>query len=468
MARVEPKVDTAITFAKHTVNTMYEDLPAEAVEVTKRHILDQLATTIGGSTQPGCVELVELIKEWGGKEESTILAYGCKVPALNAAQANATMGHALDYDDCDDRTGEHAGDAVISAGLAMAERKGRVSGKEFLTAVAVGTDISYRLARTHKPKKVDVYTDGWMNSQLYGYIGAPATAGKILGLNEEQMINAFGIAYQEAGGNVQCVIDGALTKRMGPSFAARAGIFSTLLAQKGIRGVQNTLEGPAGMFNTYLFGNYDPEVLTADLGKKFMGVEAGFKPYPSCRMNHPFNDATLALVKEHSIKPEDVAEVTLITGKTGCGNCEPIEIKRTPRTIVDAQFSIPWNVAVALVYGKVLIKDFTPEAIKDTTVLQMTQKISCRLDESLTRRSAIEPGIVEIKTKDMRILSKRVDCAYGNPQNPMGWEAFADKLRDCASWMAKPIPRENLGKVVEMAKRLEELDDVSSIIQLLS
>ena len=461
------KEDTAITFAKHAVKAEYADITADAVEVTKKHILDQLATTVGGSTRPGAKEMVELFKEWGGKPEATVLAWGYKVPAHHAAQANSTMSHALDYDDCDDRNGEHAGAAVISAALAAAELRGKVSGKDLIAAVATGLDISYRLALCHKPR-TEIPHDGSWPSQLFGYIAAPATVGKLLGLNEEQMINAIGIAYQEAGGSIQCVYDGALTKRMGPGFAARAGIFASLLAQKGVRGAQETLEGPSGMFNVYLGKNIDPSGLTVDLGKRFLGVETGFKPYPCCRLNHPFNDAALALVKENNLKPEEVESVTICVGRASLLNCEPLEVKRTPRTIVDAQFSLPWNVAVALVHGKVLIKDFTPEAIVDAAVLQMTQKIDARADARLTRRGEIEPAIVEVVTKDGRMLSKRVDYAYGNPKNPMGWDAFAAKLEDCASWAAKPILEENLGKVIETCKKLDEVDDVRSLIQLLS
>ena len=147
--------------------------------------------------------------------------------------------------------------------------------------------------------------------------------------------------------------------------------------------------------------------------------------------------------------------------------CEPIEVKRTPKTSVDAQFSIPWTIAVALVYGKVLIKDFTPDGIKDNTVLQLTQKISAEPDDSLTG-PLVEPAIVEGRTKDGRAFSRRVDHAYGSPQNPMNWDDYAAKFEDCATWAAKPIPEKNLTKVIGMCKELETVDDIRTIIRLLS
>lgn len=146
--------DIAIALAKNVVKVKYEHLPAAVVEVTKKHILDQLGATIGGSASTVCKELVGQIRDWGGKEESTILVYGDKVPVHHAAQVNSTMGHALDYNETDDRTAEHAGTSVIPASFAIAEYKGEVSGKELITAVSLGVDLSYRLALApHKPHR---------------------------------------------------------------------------------------------------------------------------------------------------------------------------------------------------------------------------------------------------------------------------------------------------------------------------
>ena len=463
---VEGKTDLIVPLVRHVVSTRYEDLPSDVVEITKQHVLDQLATTVGGSGAPGCVELLELLREWGGREESTIPVHGFKVPAPSAARAIATMGHALDYDDCDDRNGMHGGVAPISAGLAIAERKGGVRGKEFLAAVAVGIDVSLRLALSQTPVRPIDINDGWFNTQLYGYIGAPVTAGRILGLGEEEMIHAIGIAYQEATGTNQTVWDGALTKRMGPGFAARAGVEAPLLAQRGVTGTRHTLEGTAGLF--HMFGEYDPAVLMADLGTRFLGSEVSFKPWPSCRQNHPFDEAALALTRENGFKAEDIAEVIAYHGEAACANARPIELRRRPPNIVFAQFSIPWNIAVALVYGELRIQNFSPEGIKDPAVLEITERISCQLDDSLTRRTPIQPAVVEVLTKDGRRLSKRVEHAYGHPEKRMGWEAFGDKFRDCAAWAARPLSSDKVETVIETVKGLEQLDDVAGLLRLLS
>lgn len=256
LIHTEKKDDLAITLARHAVNIRGKDLTDEVVEITKKHILDQIAVIIGGSNQPGCIELVGQLNRWGGKEEATIFSYGNKVPSHHAAQANATMGHALDYDDCDDRSSMHAGAAVIASAFTAAELRGKVNGHDFITAISTGLDIGYRLALCFPiPVTEDGFIFSWFHTQLFSYISTPITAGKILDFDEEQMINAIGIAFQEAAGSGQFMIDGGLNKRLAPGYAARAGIFACLLAQNNVTGVRNTLEGQAGLFKMYLGGN---------------------------------------------------------------------------------------------------------------------------------------------------------------------------------------------------------------------
>jgi 2-methylcitrate dehydratase PrpD len=461
-------VDAAIILSRNVVNTKYEDIPADALEVSKKLVLDIIATTLGGGKARGCEELVRLIQDWGGKKESTILGYGYRVPAPNAAQANASMAHALDYDDTHDGNIVHASVVVVPVCLAVAEMKEGVSGKEFITAVTLGLDLSTRLSGATK-FKTDLLYDGWWNTSLYGYFSAAASAGKILKVDEEKMVNAFGIAYEQAGGTMQCSLEAALTKRMCPGFAARGGIVSALMAQRGITGAKNSLEGKAGLFTIFYSGGCDREYLIRDLGRKFEGANLSLKPYPTCRANHPAIDATLNLVHEHAIKPEDVQEVTVSVGRGAYTfTCTPLELKRKPKTIVDAQFSLPWTVATAIVHNKVVIKDFSDEAIKDQQVIEIAQKVTPKLDDNLTVAVGVEPEIVEIKTGDGRLLSKRVDFPYGHPKKPMSWDSLVDKLKDCALYATKPISMTKLRKIVDAVMGIEKMDNVKSIVEFLS
>jgi 2-methylcitrate dehydratase PrpD len=293
---------TAITkFVKHFISLKYENLPAEAVEAAKKEVLDSLATALGGSGKAGIKELVDVVKEWGGKKQSTIIAYGIKCPAPNAAQVNGTMIHALDYDDGHQAALVHTGCITVSTAFVVAERMGKVSGKELITAIALGGDFMARLGLAGRPRKTAV-SSGWHSTTLLGHFGAAAIAGMIMKLDEERMINALGLAYHQAGGAGSGVSDGALAKRMGPGFAAKAGIMAALMAERGITGERDPLEGKTGLFNTYMGGDYDPQILTADLGKRFEGVNIGDKPYPCCGLIHAGVDAVLALKSKHDIK----------------------------------------------------------------------------------------------------------------------------------------------------------------------
>jgi len=460
-------MDATFAFAREYARVKYEDIPFGEVEFEKKQLLDTLGTALGGSSKPGVKELLEVVKKWGGRRQSTILSYGVKVPAPNAAQVNATMAHALDYDDGHPHALVHTGSVVVPTCLAVAEQRGKVTGKEYITAAALGTDLMCRLGLATRPTG-NVTGTGWHFTMLYGFLGAAVTAGKILGLNEDKMLGAMGIAYHQSTGNLQCVTDGALTKRMSPGFAARGGIISALMAEQGITGAKNCIEGEFGMYNLFHQGDYDAKTLVQDLGKRFEGVNVGFKPYPCCGITHVFIDAMLVLVSEYDIKPEDVEGITVFGGEAGRGLCAPLEVKRNPRNFIDAQFSVPWTVATALVRGKPSMEHFTEEAIKSEDILKITQKINYEFSPNLTKHGAFGTGIVKVVTKRGEVYSKQVDHPLGGVERPLSFNDCAMKFLDCASYSTKPIAKSNMEKVIELIKQLENLDDVTEITQLIS
>ena len=264
----------AITdFVKHFTDIRYENIPGAAVESVKKEVLDSLATALGGSSKAGVGELAEMVKEWGGSQQSTVIAYGIKCPAPNAAQVNGTMIHALDYDDGHQVALVHIGCVAVSTAFAVAERMGRVSGKELITAIALGGDFMARLGLASKPGS-SALSAGWHPTTLFGYITAAAIASKVMRLEEEGMINAIGLAYHQCGGAATGVGDGALAKRMGPGFAAKAGVTAALMAERGITGERSSLEGRdgfGGLYNVYIKGDYDPTSLIDGLGEKYLG-----------------------------------------------------------------------------------------------------------------------------------------------------------------------------------------------------
>jgi 2-methylcitrate dehydratase PrpD len=466
-------MDAAYSLAKNLVNVKYEDIPHEVAEHTKKQILDILGVALGGSSKAGVKELVELVMEWGGKEESTILCYGHKVPAPNAAQVNATMGHALDYDDTGDGP-THPSVVIVPTCLAMAERKGNVSGKEFITAVALGTDMMGRLGQAFRSGMKTAPVSGhpgagWHLTALYGYLASAGVASRIIGLDEEKMVNALGIAYHQCSGNGQCVTEGALTKRMGPGFAARGGIVAAEMAEKGITGAKECLEGEVGLFNLYHKGEYDPKPLTADLGKRFTGMNVAMKPYPCCKGTHSYVDVALAMVNKYHIKPEEVKEITVFCHDEKYFLLYPLEKRSRPENPIDSQFSIPWAVAVVFARGRAGIGDFTEEAIKSLDILEISSKVRVKVDNNVGEKKGMIPAKIGVTTRKGQTYIEQADIApTGDAPEQLPFDAYERKFRDCASYAVKPRTKKQIDKIITLIKQLEQVDDIREVVELLS
>jgi len=457
-------MDPTYDLAKNVVQTSYDALPTVAVEAAKLQILDTIGVAIAGSNEAGVPELLGILKGLGGRKESSVIAYSTKLPAPHAAQVNATMSHALDYDDDHHDSNTHPGCIVVPTALAMAEAIGKVSGKECIAAIALGGDLLVRIGGATWYEG-GVHRSGWHATTINGVFGATAVAGKMLGLDEDKMVNALGIAYHQAAGNLQCTLDGALTKRIGPGFVTRDGIMSALMAKAGITGAHNCFEGKRSLYNIYHQGGYKRDYLLQDLGKRFLGAELVFKPYPCVRQSHVSIEAALGLVTEHNIKPEEVEGITVFGGKTGYHLCTPLEVRCKPRTVVDAQFSIPWVVSTAIVKREVGIADFTEEAIKNKDVLRVAEKI--RVEESPELLSSDgEPIRIKIVTK-RGTFTKQVDHAKGDSENPMRAEDIVKKFRDCASYSTKSLSKKTVDSIIESIANIEKLGNVGDVIRLI-
>ena len=460
-------MDAAISFAKFIVNTKYEDIPKDDVEVTKRNILDSLGAMIGGSTtEMAAREMVEMVREAGGKKQSTIIGYGIKAPSWMAAFGNGAMAHVLDYEDTHDASVVHVGGCTLPAALAAADDLGGVSGKDFITAYALGGEMLIRmgLARIH-PTAWYLY----MLPSVMGTFSSAAAASKLYNLNEDQVISALGLALQQAAGSFEVNFDpaGSHVRAIRDAFSAKSGILSALMAKRGIIGARNSLEGKAGLFNLHLKGEYNASPLKEELGKIWHMAELSFKPWPCSRWTHAHIDAELRILKNHDIEPENIEEITGIIGISGLMMFDPIEKKRNPATSIDAKASLPFTLAVGALRRNLAIADFLPEGIKDSKVLEMAKRVGYRFEKD-EKATALKPGIVEIKTKDGSIYTDRVDFPYGHPRNPITTEDLIKKFKDCASYSAKPLSDANIDRVTDLLLNLEQVEDVRSIIQLVS
>ena len=454
--------DPALALAEHVCHTTFETLPEHAVVSSKRDILDTFGAALGGSVAPGIGQLVGLARRWGGREESSLLLLGGRVPAPQAAMVNASMGHALDFDDTFDQGGHiHPGISALSAGLAVAELRDHTSGRDLVLAIALGLDVACRLALAATVDR------GWHRTAAIGIFGATATAGKLLGLTTEQMVHAFGIAYSQAAGNRQCIVDGALTKRFQAGQAASSGVLSAMLAQEGFTGAKDVFAGRFGFYPMYQPEGYDLSEITDELGTAYRGAQLSFKPYPCGRGNHASIDAALELYRQLELATADqgagIDRVTLAAhARTYELELAPaVMYKRRPSQVVEAQFSLPFLVATALTLGRVGIRDVAQ--VDNPDVLALSDRLQGEV------RDHVPTGWVEIAVQraDGRSASQANTAKpSGSPENPLTDAQLNDKFRDCAANAARPVPEATVEAAIEAIHLLDERPDATALIRL--
>jgi 2-methylcitrate dehydratase PrpD len=447
--------DPAWALAQHVCRTGFADLPGRAVESARRDILDTFGCMLGGSGSAGIAELFAVISRWGGLAESRVLLHGIRLPAPQAALLNASMGHALDFDDTLDTGGSiHPGVSVLGSVLAVCDSHAGIAGRDVLLAVALGLDISCRIALASTLDR------GWHRTAAIGVFGATAAAGKMIGLTPEQMLSAFGIAYSHAAGNRQCILDGALTKRMQAGQAASTGVFSAVLAQTGFTGAHNIFSGRFGFFELYQPNGYDPSALLCDLGTGFRGEALSYKPYPCGRPLHAAIDAALAAREKLQIERADDVEAVTIEADPA-GHSEQFErgpAKRRPTQVVEAQFAQPFLVATALVHGKIGISEV--DGLGDLSVLALSDRISGAALEGRRKGSL---SITVVRT-DGRAVTIEATDPIGSPEKPLTDAQFEAKFRNCARNAVRSLSDASVDAALAAIKRLETLPNARELV----
>jgi 2-methylcitrate dehydratase PrpD len=456
---------------KYLIETRYEALPKDVVEATRKQILDTLAATVAGSTCSIAGEmngLVDMVRDCGGKEESTIIAFGGRVPAPDAAFVNAVAAVRLDFDDTIVTwINLHTSRAIVPTALAVAERQGGVNGKQLITAVALGYDLACRV------KQAAGYNADNAIRFTSNFLGAAAAAGLVLGLDREKLRNALFLAFHQMSGAGSTggggIGSGASLKGLSNGFAARAGVISALLAGKGFAAEADFLE-PENQNNYYRMfcsGSFLPWVLTLGLGKEYAGTKTSFKEYPCCHGQHAAIEAALGLMKDHHLKPADVSEVIIRHSPQDTSLVSPLEVKQNPQNIIETQFSLCWGVASAIVYGQVGIKNFSAEALKDTRVRRMARKVSGKVDMVMAPEQGFPAAAVDIRTVSGKVYSRQVDHAFGTVGNPMSLADVIKKFRYCCGYSVYPIPEKNQDEVIRMIEGLEKVRDAGRMARLL-
>jgi 2-methylcitrate dehydratase PrpD len=457
-------MNESLTLAKHIVDVNYDDIPGDVLDATKKSILDGLATILAASgLGEGCEKFVNLAMAAGGRPESTIIGFGAKVPAYLAAFANGSMAHALDFEDTHDVALVHPNAATIPAALAVAESSGDMDGRRFITAITLGSDIVCRLglALTKDP-----FEYGWYMPPILGAFGAATAAAKLLNLNRGQIVHAFSLTVCQATCSAEFVRSPqSMIRAVRDAFAAKAGVLSAQLAQRGIMGFEQPIEGQAGLFRLYARESYELRTLTNGLGRVFEGANVSFKPWPSCRGTHSFIEAALQITEKHDLKPSDIQDIRLTIDPSPAKRvlCEPLPRKQRPRTAIDAKFSIPFVVAVAIAHRGVTLKDFTPQGLRDPMVLQIARRISCEVDRKLQATQ----GLIQIRAGRKVFTSQTPEYPYGHPRNPMSQEALVAKFRDCAAHSARQLSKGDANRLIELILHLEDVDSMEKVARYL-
>lgn len=444
-----------------------EALPSDVAEAVRINLLDTLACATAGRTAPGVTDVMALATEWGGAPQALIWGTQTRVPAHNAAWVNGMMAHARDYDDTHDAAVLHAGVSVVPAALAAAELNPRATGADLLAGVAAGLELVCRLGVA---TTIGIIDSGFIYSSLFGYFGAAVAAARVAGLDAAGVQNAIGIAFSQAAGTHQVTRDAALMKRMQPGLAARAGVMSVQLAQRGISGAQNVFDGIDGLFRIYLRNGYDPARLRAQLGERWDFTDLSYKPYPCCRLNHTGIDAALAIASQPGFDPAAVTRITAgVNHQTYQAVCTPPEIRRHPTTVVQAQFSLPFTVAAALIDREIGLRHFTDEGLRRPDILALAARVECGVDDSIERdwSRSVSPTALVVQAGNVS-FQQRVDLPSGHPKAPMSPQARRAKLLDCLrvggpSWPGGTADR--LTKLVAEAAELPEARTLSLAMQ---
>ena len=447
----------------------FSDLPQHVINRAKIAFLDTMGATLAGIQAEGVPELSSLVSAWGGRPESTLVTNGEKVPAPWAALVNGVCGRACDLDDVHEQGTCHINVTSVPALLAIAEAKGRVDGRQFLTAAVVAAEITCRMALA---PRISYSATGMSKSYQCGIFGSTLGICRILGLDREEAQNAMGIAYAFVAGNQQGYVDGAHTVRLMQGRAAETAVMAARMAEKGLTGSKQVLEGKFGYYPVFHRGKYEPEELVDKLGSVWRLLEISIKPvYPCCKYTHGPIEATIAAMGKAGCSVDDIKklEVTVTNKEVYDLVCLSRERKWNPTSITDAQFSIPYTVATAAVYKQIAFDRFKQDALQDQAVAKVMKRVEAILDvegQGDGVGTFPMPGLVKVRTKSGEAFDARVDYVKGHPFNPMSFEDVAEKFRLCAEYGVPDWLKTD--DFVEAVQNIEEVDDVSCLIDLVN
>jgi 2-methylcitrate dehydratase len=414
--------------AEFAVGLRYEDLPEEVVHEVKRYLYDSVGCAFGSMHTEDVNIIRDIYSEMGGAEESTVFGFGDRIPAVNSSLLNSLMIRALDFNDIYWQEDPSHPSDIIPAALSVAE-KVSASMEEVIVGIVLAYEFEQRIGEFAKP---GVRERKWHHATLTQFV-SPVVAGKLLGLNVDQMVNAIGISACH-NHTIGCPTAGKLTmmKNTVDPMSVQSGVLAALMAQRGYSGTEAVFEGKEGLMD--VFGpDWDEPVMTEGLGDSYRILRCSMKAFPTEALTHTHISATLQTVLENDIRPEDIEEVVVTTIARACDILfDPHKYEPASRETAD--HSLPYCVARAILDRKITTQTFDQEKINDPKLKETIFKIKGEASEEFEKLfPAKQPSRVTIKTRDGASNSVYLEYPKGDPRQPMTMEDLENKFNSLAS-----------------------------------
>lgn len=433
------------TLARYVVESHADDVPDSMNHEAKRALLNWLGCAIGTARHETIDRALAAISPFAGQPQAAVLGRSERYDILTAAFLNGMSSHVLDFDDTHEKA-VHPSAPVYPALLAFGEWRG-IAGNDLLHAFVLGVEVECRIALSVFPEH---YDRGWHITGTAGVFGAAAATGKLLGLTEQQMTWALGIAATQSSGLREMF--GSMCKSFHPGQSARNGMAAALLAARDFTSSDQGIEGPRG-FAHVMSTRFDPTIITRDLGKQFELAYNMYKPYPCGLVIHAVIDGCLELREQHAPQPEAIDRVELRV------NPMVLELtgKRTPTTGLEGKFSVFHAAAVSLVRGLAGEPQFSDEVVCDPAVVALRERVTATSDPAVT--SYLE-AYVRIVMKDGTVFERHVPHALGTLQRPMSDADLEVKFR---SLVEPVLPRSQVDELIKLCWTIDQLQDVGAL-----
>ncbi len=455
----KPAITRAV--AEFAASTRFEDLPTEAVVGSKRSFLDTVGVMLGGSTEDAPRLLAGYARSCGAVGKATLIGQGGKVATPLAALVNGTAADVFGFSDIVVENMNHPSGSICAAVLALAEEVGS-SGRDAVLAHVIGVEIADKVGAAIKP---DFQLKGWHPLAVLNTFGAAAACGKLLGFDAARMANALGIAGIMTGG-IRAGM-GTMSKALGAGRAARDGLEAAVLASMGYTGPTDVIEARDGFLQTFGDGA-DGSSIPASLGNPFEFVAPGmtYKAFPTCTRSHPGIVATLKLREEHAIDPDNVESVLC--------NVTPAVADYlkfgAARSKLEAKYSLPFCVALAILDGRVTLSNVTEERVRDPDIVALMKRVAMAVSRDFSDHGYLPPHAphgcrVHIRLKDGRELVRQENRGPWEAATPPSWQALYEKYKGCAEAI---LGEAQIADSAGLIERLEEAPDIHGLMALVS